>query len=721
MLKSLENHTHNDLSRKIKKEVIKIITYKQTLKDFNQQQLKEYVKKHPDNLHRLAAVGQMSQLLLGLDPFPVQYAAALEIINEKIVEMKTGEGKTLVAVLAGTVLGLNKRQVQVVTVNEYLAHRDCTNMGPVYKAFGLSVSEINSKTEDKSKIYLYRSDIIYITNSEAGFNYLRDNQQYNPYYQSSRQDFAIVDEADSVLLDDARTPLIIAKNNDKLSALFRPADIFVKLLEPKDVKVDRERHSVALTQSGTIKADRFFKVKNIYDGQNKNIYFYLSRALYARFLLRRGYDYLVRGNKIVLLDASNGRIADGRRLSDGLHQAVEAKEGVKINPDNMTSASITYQGLFQLYKGFAGMTGTAYSARKEFKTIYHKKVVRIPTNRPNQVNYLPDRLFVNRQAKLMAMLKTVRQTHQRHQPILIGTNDVNKAHQISDFLNQNKLKNQLLTAEDDSLEAEIIANAGQLNMITVATNMAGRGTDIKLGKEVDKLGGLFIIVDGRSMSRRIDDQFAGRTGRQGEPGMVQFLNSFDDELMAIHLNRDARQAFEKETPADQMEITKPALIKKVNTAQRLWEGQNFDTRKNTIHYDQPVSRQREAFYSSRQHLLTAQNAEILKKFVGNVTSDQDKKLTNLKQKVYYINDKDWLKIRQILLNDMDQMWQDQLLTLDAIREESTYVQYQQQQPIVIYTRRAKTAYLNMILKIQHQFEETIQTYYQDQKAVVINA
>ncbi|HDL2526723.1 TPA: preprotein translocase subunit SecA, partial [Enterococcus faecium] len=480
-----------------------------------------------------AVVREAAKRVLGLYPYHVQLMGGIVLHDGNIPEMRTGEGKTLTATMPVYLNALTGEGVHVVTVNEYLATRDSTEMGELYNFLGLTVGlNINSKSSDEKR-EAYNCDITYSTNNELGFDYLRDNMVVYRHQMVQRPlNYAIVDEVDSILIDEARTPLIISGQAEKSTALYTRADNFVKRLkEEEDYKIDVQSKTISLTEAGIEKAEETFGLDNLYDIENTALTHHLDQALRANYIMLLDIDYVVQDGKVLIVDQFTGRIMDGRRYSDGLHQAIEAKEGVEIEDETKTMATITFQNYFRMYKKLAGMTGTAKTEEEEFREIYNIQVYQIPTNRPVIRDDRPDLLYPTLQSKFHAVVQDIKDRYRKGQPVLVGTVAVETSELLSDMLNQERIPHEVLNAKNHFKEAEIIMNAGQKGAVTIATNMAGRGTDIKLGLGVRELGGLAVIGTERHESRRIDNQLRGRAGRQGDPGMSQFYLSLEDDLM----------------------------------------------------------------------------------------------------------------------------------------------------------------------------------------------
>ncbi|MDT2571019.1 preprotein translocase subunit SecA [Enterococcus raffinosus] len=553
-----------------------------------------------------AVVREAAKRVLGLYPYHVQLMGGIVLHDGNIPEMKTGEGKTLTATMPVYLNALTGEGVHVVTVNEYLATRDSTEMGELYNFLGLSVGlNINSKTADEKR-EAYNCDITYSTNNELGFDYLRDNMVvYQSQMVQRPLNYAIVDEVDSILIDEARTPLIISGAAEKSTALYTRTDNFVKRLkEDEDFKIDIQSKTIGLTEQGIEKAEENFGLENLYDLENTALTHHLDQALRANFIMIRDIDYVVQEGKVLIVDQFTGRIMDGRRYSDGLHQAIEAKESVEIEDETKTMATITFQNYFRMYKKLAGMTGTAKTEEEEFREIYNIEVIQIPTNRPVIREDHADLLYPTLESKFHAVVRDIKERHRKGQPILVGTVAVETSELLSNLLDREKVPHEVLNAKNHFKEAEIIMNAGQKGSVTIATNMAGRGTDIKLGLGVVELGGLAVIGTERHESRRIDNQLRGRSGRQGDPGVSQFYLSLEDDLMKRFGSERIKAFLDRMKVEDEDAVIQSKMLtRQVESAQKRVEGNNYDTRKNVLQYDDVMREQREVIYKQRQDVI----------------------------------------------------------------------------------------------------------------------
>ena len=542
---------------------------------------------------------------IGEKPFKVQIIGGLAIHYGNIAEMKTGEGKTLTTVLPAYVNSLTGKGVHVVTTNEYLSDRNANWMKPIYDLLGVSVGVNLRDMTPKEKQDVYNCDITYSTNNEIGFDYLRDNMVVNKEDRVQRPlNYCIIDEVDSILIDEARTPLIISGGKANSNSLYIEANRAVKnLKEDEDYTVDLKTKSVSLTEEGSKKIEKILNVKNLYDIDNAGLVHHLNQALKANYAFAKDVDYVVSDGQVIIVDQFTGRLMQGRQYSDGLHQAIEAKEGVTINVETKTMATITFQNLFRMYNKLSGMTGTAKTEEEEFRNIYNMYVICIPTNKPVIREDLADLVYATEKGKYKAIINTVKEIHSKGQPILIGTISVESNEHLSELLKKAGLPHEVLNAKNHEREAEIIAKAGEKGAITLATNMAGRGTDIKLGEGVKELGGLCVIGTERHESRRIDNQLRGRAGRQGDPGMSQFFVSFEDDLMRRFGTDRIKMMLQSLGVDDDMAIRSKTLTKSIETAQKRVEGNNYDIRKSLLDYDNVLNEQREIIYNKRNEII----------------------------------------------------------------------------------------------------------------------
>ena len=571
-----------------------------------------------------AVCREASSRVLGMKHFRVQLLGGMVLHQGRIAEMKTGEGKTLVATLPAYLNGLTGKGVHVITVNDYLAKTQMEEMGVLYNFLGLTTGCIIHGITPEQRRAAYACDITYGTNNEFGFDYLRDNMVIHMEDRVQRDlNFCIVDEVDSILIDEARTPLIISGMGDKSTKFYNVADNFVKtLVNEKDFNVDEKANAVLLTEDGIVKAEKYFGIENYADSQNLELQHYVTQALKANYTMKVDKDYMVKDNEIVIIDEFTGRLMEGRRYSDGLHQAIEAKENVKIQRESKTLATITFQNYFRMYAKLSGMTGTALTEENEFREIYNLDVIVIPTNKPVQRIDQSDMVYKNQSGKYKAIVEEIVKSHEKGQPVLVGTASVDKSEYISSLLKKRGIKHQVLNAKYHAQEAEIISHAGELGMVTIATNMAGRGTDIKLGEGVREAGGLKVLGTERHESRRIDNQLRGRSGRQGDPGESIFFISLEDDLMRIFGSEKIQGIIDKLGLEETEAIESKMVTKAIENAQKKVEGNNFDIRKNLLGYDDVMNLQREVIYRQRTEVLEGKNLkEQIEGMIQEVISD----------------------------------------------------------------------------------------------------
>ncbi len=572
-----------------------------------------------------AVIREADSRIIGEKPFYVQILGGLAIHFGNIAEMKTGEGKTLTETMPAYLNALSGEGVHIVTVNEFLAQRDSEWMGKVFEFLGLSVGLNLREMSAKEKQEAYTCDILYSTNSEIGFDYLRDNMVVQASERVQRPlNFCIVDEVDSILIDEARTPLIISGGKSNTKDLYMDANKAVQgFVENEDYDYDPKTKSTSLMENGVAKVEKYFHLTNLYDLDNSALVHHITQALKANYAFKKDVDYVVDNNEVIIVDQFTGRLMKGRQFSEGLHQAIEAKENVKINEETRTMATITFQNLFRMYKKLSGMTGTAKTEEEEFRNIYNMYVIQIPTNNPVVREDLPDLLYSSMQGKYEAIVKTIAEIHKSGQPILVGTISVEANEYLGKLLTKAGLKHEILNAKNHAREAEIIAKAGEKGAITIATNMAGRGTDIKLGEGVKELGGLCVLGTERHESRRIDNQLRGRAGRQGDPGMSQFFVSFEDELMRRFGTDKVKRMVEALGMTGDQAIRSKSLTRSIESAQKKVEGNNFDMRKSLLDYDNVVNEQRMIIYDRRNEILEQESVhenvvETFKNTLSNI-------------------------------------------------------------------------------------------------------
>lgn len=705
-----------------------------------------------------AVVREAAKRVLGLYPYHVQLMGGIVLHDGNIPEMRTGEGKTLTATLPVYLNALSGAGVHVVTVNEYLATRDSTEMGELYNFLGLTVGlNINSKTAEEKRA-AYACDITYSTNNELGFDYLRDNMVVYRHQMVQRPlNYAIVDEVDSILIDEARTPLIISGQAEKSTALYNRVDNFVKRLkEEEDYKIDIQSKTIGLTEKGIEKAEETFGLENLYDIENTALTHHMDQALRANYIMIRDIDYVVQEGKVLIVDQFTGRIMDGRRYSDGLHQAIEAKENVEIEDETKTMATITFQNYFRMYKKLSGMTGTAKTEEEEFREIYNMQVIQIPTNRPIVRDDRADLLYPTLESKFHAVVQDIKERHRKGQPVLVGTVAVETSELLSSMLDREKVPHEVLNAKNHFKEAEIILNAGQKGAVTIATNMAGRGTDIKLGLGVAELGGLAVIGTERHESRRIDNQLRGRSGRQGDPGVSQFYLSLEDDLMK-RFGSERIKVFLDRMKIDEEDavIQSKMLSKQVESAQKRVEGNNYDTRKNVLQYDDVMREQREVIYGQRQEVIMEEqdlsqtlmnmvkrsiervvdshtqleesnwNYEGIVDFAGNALVHEDsisvddikgKKPQEIKDYLYQraeevfeqkkaqLNSPEQLLEfeKVVILRVVDTKWTDHIDAMDQLRQSVGLRAYGQNNPLVEYQTEGYNMFEDMVGAIEYE-------------------
>ncbi|MBS4219360.1 preprotein translocase subunit SecA [Bacillus sp. FJAT-49711] len=596
-----------------------------------------------------AVVREGARRVLGLYPYPVQLMGGATLHEGNIAEMKTGEGKTLTATMPVYLNALTGKGVHVVTVNEYLANRDATEMGELYQFLGLTVGlNLNSMSKEE-KQEAYAADITYGTNNEFGFDYLRDNMVLYAEQRVQRPlHYAVIDEVDSILIDEARTPLIISGQAQKSTQLYLQANSFVYMLKKEeDYTYDEKTKGVQLTEEGINKAERAFKIDNLFDISHVTLNHHLNQALKAHASMHLDVDYVVQEGEIIIVDQFTGRLMKGRRFSDGLHQAIEAKEGVEIQNESMTMATITFQNYFRMYEKLAGMTGTAKTEEEEFRNIYNMRVIAIPTNKPITRDDRADLIYSSMDGKFRAVVEDIAERHRLGQPVLVGTVAIETSELISTLLLKKGVKHNVLNAKNHGREADIIVEAGQQGAVTIATNMAGRGTDIKLGDGVKELGGLAVIGTERHESRRIDNQLRGRSGRQGDPGITQFYLSMEDELMRRFGSDNMKNMMQKLGMDDSQPIQSRMVSKAVESAQKRVEGNNFDARKQLLQYDDVLRQQREIIYQQRNDVMESENLrDIVEKMIASVIgravsahtpSHEEEEQWNLQGIIDYVN------------------------------------------------------------------------------------
>ncbi len=702
-----------------------------------------------------AVVREVAKRTVKMRPFDVQVIGGVVLHEGNIAEMATGEGKTLVATMPAYLNALTGKGVHIVTVNDYLAKRDREWMGPIYETLGLTVGVIQHFMNYEERRQAYNCDITYGTNNEFGFDYLRDNMViYKEQMVQRGFNYAIVDEVDSILIDEARTPLIISGQSEKPTKLYTTVNYVIRELVkyPDMYTVDEKAHSAMLTEKGIDFVEKRLNIKNLYDYENTQIAHHVEQALRAYTLYKKDRDYIVKNGQVIIVDEFTGRLMWGRRYSEGLHQAIEAKENVKIEQESQTLASITFQNYFRLYNKLAGMTGTAKTEEQEFIKIYNLNVIVIPPNKPLRRKQYPDVIYKNEKEKFKAIVKEIEDCYKRGQPVLVGTVSIEKNELLSELLKRKNIPHHVLNAKHHEKEAEIIAKAGQKGMVTIATNMAGRGTDIILGEGVAELGGLHVIGTERHESRRIDNQLRGRAGRQGDPGSSRFYISLEDDLMRIFGSDKIKGILEKLGMPDDQPIEHNLITKSIENAQKKVENHHFDMRKHVLEYDDVLNKQREVIYKERRKILEGENMrelifdfmqKVVEEIVNNYASEHINKeewnidglykeyqwyvlqpsfskeelkgldSNKIKQKlhqdmssIYEWKEKNLSEeiIREmervILLTNIDQKWIDHLDAMDNLREGIGLRAYGQIDPLVAYKKEAFEMFNSMMQDIR---------------------
>ena len=768
ILKKLFGDGNQKQLKRLQKTVDQIEALEESYEKLTDEELKqktEHFKERYQNGESLddllveayAVVREGSKRVLGLRPYPVQLMGAVVLHEGNIAEMKTGEGKTLASTMPAYLNALTGKGVHVITVNDYLADRDAKEMGKLYNFLGLSVGLNENGLSKEEKKEAYTCDITYGTNNEFGFDYLRDNMVlYKEQMVQRPLNYAIIDEVDSILIDEARTPLIISGSAKKSATLYQQADSFVRTLNKEtDYTYDEKTKGVQLTEEGINKAENYFSIENLFDLSNVSLTHHINQALKAHVSMARDTDYVIEEGEVVIVDQFTGRLMKGRRYSDGLHQAIEAKEGLQIQNESMTLASITFQNFFRMYNKLAGMTGTAKTEEEEFRNIYNMDVIAIPTNKPIIRDDRPDMIYKTIDGKFKAVVKEIKERHQKGQPVLVGTVAVETSEHISKLLKKAGIKHDVLNAKNHYREAEIIEKAGQKGAVTIATNMAGRGTDIKLGEGVRDLGGLAVIGTERHESRRIDNQLRGRSGRQGDPGMSQFYLSMEDELMRRFGSDNLKNMMDRFGMDDDQPIESKMVSRAVESAQKRVEGNNFDARKTILSYDDVLREQREIIYKQRFEVIDADEnlREIIEDMIASTvsrvveahTQDDSEEEWELHSIVEYVqgnlldkediteNDikgkepeeiKEWImdKVQQrydekeeeltpeqmrefekvILLRTVDTKWMDHIDQMDQLRQGIHLRAYGQNDPLREYQMEGFAMFESMIESIEEE-------------------
>ena len=761
LLKNIFDYETKELKRidKIVDEIEALDEKMQGIKDIEFKAKTEEFKKRIEDGEELDDIAVEAFALareacfraIGEKPFRVQLIGGLAIHRGNIAEMKTGEGKTLTTVLPAYLNALSGKGVHVITTNEYLSTRNAQWMGPIYDLLGVSVGINTRDKSPKEKKEAYNADITYTTNNELGFDYLRDNMVVHKENRTQRGlNFAIIDEVDSILIDEARTPLIISGGSAKSANIYKEADRVAKSLKIDDYVVDEKTKKVTLTEEGVKNCEKMLHLDNLYDISNSVMVHNLDKALTANYAFKKDVDYVIENDKVIIVDTFTGRLMHGRQFSEGLHQALEAKEGVTINEETKTLATITFQNLFRMYNKLSGMTGNAKTEEEEFQNIYNTNVVCIPTNKPVIRDDQVDLIYSSLKGKFNAVVKTVKEIHKTGRPVLVGVASVETSELVSQLLTKAGVKHELLNAKNHEREAHIIENAGKKNAVTIATNMAGRGTDIKLGEGVRELGGLFVLGTERHDSRRIDNQLRGRAGRQGDPGTTRFFVSMEDDLMIKFGSEKMKAVMETLGIKDDQAISNKMISKNIEAAQKKVEGFNFDRRKGLLDFDNVISKQREIIYDRRNEILDNDSIrdrvlDTFKEFVSNqvhshltdgeLTSndvdnlmelfnarylkkrklkkeDFNKDINELIDFIYEIVVDDYSKKledvpkdiqddfeKSISLRCIDKNWMDQLDAMEALKEGVGLRGYAQSNPLQVYALEGFDLFDNMMANI----------------------
>lgn len=769
LLKSIVNSNEREIAR-LRKRVVRINELEPEYVQLSDDQLRQKTVEFRERLangekldnllvEAFAVVREGSKRVLGQRHFDVQLMGGMVLHEGRVAEMKTGEGKTLVATLPSYLNGLTGNGVHVITVNDYLARRDSELVGQLHRFLGLTVGLNVHDMSHVQKQEAYAADITYGTNNEFGFDYLRDNMVMSLHEMVQRRlSYAIVDEVDSILIDEARTPLIISGPAEKSADLYFRADLFVRGLKSEDFAVDEKMRTVNLTDSGVHKAERFFSVTNMFDPDNVTLMHHITQGLKAHGLMKRDKDYVVHDDEIIIVDEFTGRLMQGRRYSEGLHQAIEAKEGVRVQNETKTLATITLQNYFRMYGKLSGMTGTAKTEEKEFIEIYGMDVVVVPTNQPMIRSDVSDVIYKTERAKFDAVVEEIARRHNEGQPVLVGTTSIEKSEIVSELLKKRRIVHQVLNAKLHEREAEIVSLAGQPHAVTIATNMAGRGTDILLGEAVPERGGLHIIGTERHESRRIDNQLRGRSGRQGDPGSSQFFLSLQDDLLRLFGADNIMRLMDRLGLEEDQPIENKMLTGAMERAQKKVEGNNYDVRKHVLRYDDVMNKQREVIYRQRRQILEQQNLRSIVEgmgkdlidhmlnvycseeqvpedwdipgliayaerhfFVPGQTTEADLRkferdelrtqLTNILLANYdqretelgeFLRDLE----RVVVLRTVDAKWMDHIDAMDQFRQGVHLRSYAQSDPLVIYQKEGFEMFEAMI----HSMEEEIILY-----------
>ena len=745
----------SEISKIIRRYIKKINSLENKIKVLSDEELQNKTNYFKNELSKgktleqilpevFAVVREASNRILHMRPYDVQLIGGIVLHQGKIAELSTGEGKTLTAVAPVYLNALTGKSVHIVTVNDYLANRDMNLLKPLYEFLGLTVDCIIHDTPSSERKEIYNKDVIYITNSELGFDYLRDNMVKNKEnkVQIKPLNYCVIDEVDSILIDEARTPLIISSPSGTANDLYTICDIFVKHLKESEYEIDKQLKLITLTESGVKRAESFFGLNNYSDIENTLLRHHLEQSLRANLDMKKDKEYIVKNGQVILIDEHTGRIADGRRFSNGLHQALEAKEGVSIKEESITMASITYQNFFKQYNKFAGMTGTAKTEEKEFKETYNLKVVTVPTNKPCIRKDNSDLIFITEKAKNKAIIEDIKKCYKIGRPVLVGTLDIKKSETLSNLLKQEGIPHHLLNAKQHELEAKIVEKAGQKGAVTIATNMAGRGTDIKLTEETKKLGGLKIISSERASNRRIDNQLKGRSGRQGDPGESQFYLSFQDELIT-YITSDKLKKIEQLDQADNNPIGNKLFNNIINNCQKKLESQHFESRKNTTKYDKILNNQRVEIYEQRDYVLNHNCLDLVEKMIEFVLEKEFQTINEQDLISYFVKEfymkKEFLEnnltkefiisygkdllikyleqlnkkelnipnVSNIILTVVDNYWIKHLVDMNELKQDIKLMSYRGEDPVRIYTKEAFKLFENMNYNIKKDIVKNI--------------
>ncbi len=710
-LKKIFDHEYKELER-FKKIANEVIALDEEMSKLSDKALRKKTEEFKSRLEKgetledikveaFAVAREAAYRVIGEKPYYVQILGGLAIHYGNIAEMRTGEGKTLTSTMPAYLNALSGKGVHIITVNEYLASRDAEWMGEIYRFLGLTVGVNYRELTPSEKRDAYNCDITYTTNNELGFDYLRDNMVVKASDRVAREyNFVIIDEVDSVLIDEARTPLIISGGRMDSANLYIDADKFVKKLkENKGYIYDEKTKAVTLDDEGIKEAEKYFKVTNLYEINNTTLVHYINQALKANYAMKKDFDYVVNEDKVIIVDPFTGRLMPGRSYSDGLHQAIEAKEGVTIQQETRTLATITFQNLFRMYKKLSGMTGTAKTEEEEFRDIYNMYVITIPTNKPVAREDFGDLIFATQKGKYKAIVSEIKERHKNGQPVLVGTIAVETSELISSMLKKERIPHEVLNAKNNAREAEIIAKAGEKGAVTIATNMAGRGTDIKVNDEVKELGGLFVIGTERHESRRIDNQLRGRSGRQGDPGASQFCVSFEDDLMVRFGTDRAKALLASVGFDDEASIRNKMLSSSIESAQKRVEGNNFDIRKTLLQYDDVINQQREYIYEKRNEILDSES--IHETVLNNIRNYIDELVNSHVMPEGFLTEKDYSEILEFVNEHLLTRKLDELEIQDKNEEE--LIDYLYQRVINEYEDKLK----EIPTEISNEFEKAI--------------